>query len=124
MANDEKSKVLQLKEQGYGYKRISKELNIPLGSVKSILRREENSIINKCKNCGKSLKQIDGKKEKKFCCDKCRMQWWYKHQHLLNRKSSYEVECACCKKKFIFYGYKGRKYCSTACYLRSRYGDR
>jgi predicted nucleic acid-binding Zn ribbon protein len=31
-----------------------------------------------CQNCHRKLKQIQGRKEKKFCCDKCRMAWWYK----------------------------------------------
>lgn len=121
MAIDEKSNVVELRNKGYGYKAISSQLNIPLSTVKSILKRE---TADKCKNCGKPLKQIEGKKAKKFCCDKCRMKWWYDNQHLLNKKASYEVECACCKKKFIFYGYGGRKYCSNACYLRDRYGER
>ena len=30
-----------------------------------------------CRNCGINLKHISGKKQKRFCCDKCRMEWHY-----------------------------------------------
>lgn len=124
MSNEVKEQVIKLKNEGYGYKAISRKLNIPLGTVKSLLRRETTTQYRTCKQCGKEFKKPNGRKEKKFCSNKCRMKWWYEHQHLMNKKSAYQVECACCKKKFIFYGYKGRKYCSVQCYKRARYGQR
>ena len=124
MTIDEKSRVLKLKENGLGYKAISKKLNLPINTVKSILRRENNAKVCKCKHCGKELKLTAGKKEKKYCDNKCRMRYWYENRYLLNTTIKYEVECECCKKKFTFYGYSGRKYCSRKCYLRSRYGER
>ena len=118
-----KEKVIELKVKGYSYKEISEKLGIPISTAKTYLRRENISVVNKCKFCGADLVNIPGKKAKKFCSDKCRMSWWYKNQSIMNKKSAYEVVCKCCKKKFIFYGYKERKYCSKECYLKDRYGE-
>lgn len=122
MTREEKEKVLKLKDAGYGAKTISKQLGLPLNSVKSLLRRDIIVKTTRCKECGTELICVEGKKPKKFCSDKCRMAWWYKNQHMMNKKSAYEVVCVCCKKKFNFYGYKNRKYCSRECYLRDKYG--
>ena len=118
-----KDKVLELKNKGYSYNAISKELGIPVSTAKTYFRRDSIERGSKCKHCGAELVNVAGKKVKKFCSDKCRMAWWYQHQNLMNKKSEYEVECACCKKKFTFYGYKSRKYCSRECYMRDKYGE-
>jgi len=39
--------------------------------------------MNKCLNCNKTLEQTEGKKERKFCSDKCRMSY--------NRKSEQKI---------------------------------
>ena len=119
-----KDKVLELKNKGYSYKAISDQLGIPVSTAKTYLRREKASEGNTCKHCGAELVNVRGKKTKKFCSDKCRMAWWYKHQNLMNKKSEYQVECKCCKEKFTFYGYKDRKYCSRECFMRDKYGER
>lgn len=123
MTIEEKQKIQQLKSEGFGYKAISSKLGISLGTVKTVCRKDTTTQVQKCKNCGADLVMVEGKKVKKFCSDNCRMAWWYQHQNMMNKKGSYEVECACCKKKFTFYGYKNRKYCSRECYLRDKYGE-
>jgi DNA-directed RNA polymerase specialized sigma24 family protein len=39
MTKEEKELINELKSKGLGYKAISKELNIPLGTVKTVIRR-------------------------------------------------------------------------------------
>lgn len=124
MSGNIKDKVIELKNKGYSYNAISKELGIPVSTAKTYLRRDGIEQTTRCKHCGAVLKMTKGKKAKKFCDDKCRMAWWYKHQNMMNKKKEYVVECECCKKKFSFYGYKGRKYCSRECYMRAKYGER
>ncbi|HEY5391437.1 MAG TPA: hypothetical protein VIJ57_04940 [Hanamia sp.] len=34
--------------------------------------------MNKCLNCGKEVKQTPGKKERKYCDDKCKQKHWQK----------------------------------------------
>ena len=43
------------------------------GQLKTIAEAEAEF----CRNCGSDLKHILGKKQKTFCCDKCRMEWHY-----------------------------------------------
>ena len=62
--------------------------------------------------CGKEVVQPGGRKEKKFCSDKCRNKWWNSNLDKVNRKANYEFICPHCKKPFSAYGNKNRKYCS------------
>lgn len=65
MTNEErKQKVIQLKKNVSSYKEISTMLDIPLGKVKSILSRVNDFDKNSsnCKNCGKTIISIKGKK--------------------------------------------------------------
>ncbi|MCD7741903.1 MAG: recombinase family protein [Ruminococcus sp.] len=79
-------------------------------------------VIDKCKNCSADILQKPKTKKKKFCCAKCRNQWWNKHLDNVNRKTYYEVVCQNCGKKFIIYGDNRRKYCCHECYLEDRFG--
>lgn len=66
--------------------------------------------------------QVFGRKEKRFCSDKCRNKWWNTHLDKVNRRANYDFVCAYCKKPFISYGNKNRKYCSHECYIADRFG--
>ena len=73
-----KEQIKTLSQSGYGYKRIAKELKISIGSVRNALTEVPEAEL--CKNCGKKLKFIVGKKKKKFCCDSCRYDYWNKQR--------------------------------------------
>ena len=75
-----------------------------------------------CEYCGKDVKQLPGRKLKRFCSDKCRMAWWNQHQENVNRKANYDYVCAYCGKAFTAYGNANRKYCSHECYIEDRFG--
>ena len=122
MTEQEKNQILKLKEDGLGYKKISKQLGISLGNVKSVIRRNERAPeIHYCKNCHKEISNIPGKKHKVFCCDACRMEWWNSHKSQVNKKANYTLKCIHCGKEFISYGNKDRKYCCHECYIAHRY---
>ncbi len=40
----------------------------------------------RCKHCGALLPE-DAPKRKIFCCQKCREDWWNKHQHLVHKRA-------------------------------------
>ena len=68
MAIDEKSNVVELRNKGYGYKAISSQLNIPLSTVKSILKREtadkcNAGVYRKSEGSGREIAGIDGQCE-------------------------------------------------------------
>ncbi len=134
MTNDEKRKIQELRASGYGYGKISETIGIPLNTVKAYCRRnglggavvqetaEANVEIRYCKCCNAVIQQLTGRKEKKFCSDRCRNKWWNSHLDQVDRRANYECTCQNCGIKFISYGRKERKYCSRSCYLDSRFG--
>ena len=122
MTDNEKLKIVELKEKGYGYKAISKELNISIGTITSYFNRLTK--IQNCKNCAIKLKQTSGHRKRIFCSEKCRREWWKNHLNERNLKAYYECKCLKCGKTFITYGNKNRKYCSWNCYSNFRTEDK
>ena len=125
MINDAAARINELRREGLGYKRIAARLELPVNTVKSYIRRhpmEAPALAReeRCLNCGGLIQQNPGRKEKKFCSDRCRMAWWNTHPEAVQRKTFYEITCACCGQTFQSYGNNARKYCSRSCYDRSR----
>lgn len=129
MDDIQKTKIENLRACGFGYKRIAKETGISESTVKSYCRRHQ--VMKKevlvqghhCLQCGKLVEQNAKRKEKKFCCDVCRMAWWNSHLELVKRKAVYEHECHYCHKHFVVYSKVQRKYCSHQCYINERFGE-
>lgn len=69
-----RDRIMQMNDQGVGYKKIASELNISIGSVRNILKEKDDS--NCCRFCNKKLSFVVGKKKKVFCNDSCRYQYW------------------------------------------------
>ena len=128
MTDEDRMRIVELRKEGKGYKRIAQLLGLSENTVKSFCRRrhllKENPEDKKdvCPCCGKVLVQLPGRKPKKFCSDKCRMKWWNSHLDQVNRKANYSFVCPVCKKQFSVYGNANRKYCSHACYIKARFG--
>lgn len=126
----QKQKIAELKSQGESYSHISSLLGISENTIKSHCRRynlcsEHNSrtstnVGDSCLLCGRKLKHIEGHKKKKFCSNKCRMDWWNTHQKDVNRKAVYQFTCPVCGRKFESYGNSKRIYCSRSCYGETR----
>ena len=71
------NQIKNLALKGYGYKRIADILEISPNTVKSHLRRHPPTDgMSVCQFCGKPIEQNPGRKEKKYCSDKCRMAYW------------------------------------------------
>lgn len=69
MTKEDKTKILELRSKGYGYKSIASQLNLPIPSVTSFCRRNELSTKDNqscCKNCGAKLNQTPGHRQKNF----------------------------------------------------------
>lgn len=120
MTTEEKMKILQMRSKDISIREIASVLNLSVNTVKSFCSRNKSSQLCLC--CGTSIIQPPRTRLKKFCSDKCRMKWWNSHAHEVNRKAMYEFSCACCGQYFQAYGNKHRKYCSRACYIKSRFG--
>ena len=76
MTSEEKNKIVKLSNQGMGYLKIANTLNLSSNTVKTFLRREKEKVQRLCLQCGKSISNVESKKERKFCSDKCRLSWW------------------------------------------------
>ena len=131
MTNEQRAAIKEYRNNGYGYKKISRLTGICESTVKTFCRRnglggntqEPTSETEKtCINCGKPIVQYPGRKEKKFCSDSCRNRWWNSHLNLVKRKAMYEFVCPTCGKTFSAYGNRNRKYCSHECYIEDRFG--
>lgn len=120
MTSEQKSEIMDMRGQGLGYKDIAEKLCMPIGTVKSFLSREASKVKNTyCKNCGAKLKQTNGHRQKSFCSQKCRLQWWNSHPEAHRLKAFYNSVCLRCGRDFAAYGNNHRKYCSRDCYLQA-----
>ena len=134
MTDLQKSQIIALREQGYGYATIASSLGLTKNQVSAFCRRnqltgtkaavhiEDRPDPNCCRNCGKPLTQTPGRKPVKFCSDACRTKWWNGHLDKVNRKAFYTFTCAHCGRPFTAYGNDHRKYCSHDCYIADRFG--
>lgn len=134
MTDIEKTNIRRMRKEGQSYSQIALALNINKNTVKAFCRRSRLQTSEKvktkskeketcfvCKNCGKPLKKGTKGKPKKFCCEKCRREWWKVNDKELNKKAYYTLICAECGIKFKSYGNKKRKFCSHACYINNRF---
>lgn len=136
MTNEEKLQVVDLRRQGFGYKRIAQTLNLSEGTVKTFCHRNAMACASPetipaesatgtqspCRCCGAMIPQYPGRKEKKFCSDACRNRWWNTHLGEVKRASMTEYVCPTCGKPFRAYDKRNRKYCSHSCYIADRFG--
>lgn len=116
-----KNEIINLRKDGKGYGEIASITGVSKNTIVSLLRRssiEDSQDI--CPVCGKPLMQTKGHRQKKYCSDECRMEWWKEHHEDLNLKAYHTCKCNCCGKEFISYSRSTRRYCSTECYQASR----
>ena len=133
MNSEQKKQIERLRGDGLGYGSIAALLGLSKNTVKSHCQRnslsstaaEEAPLHGKsfCKQCGKPIRQVPGKKTMKFCSDACRTIWWNSHPEAVGRKAVYSFTCARCHREFTAYGNAKRKYCSHECYIADRFGD-
>ncbi len=73
--------IEQMRTAGKKPTEIANTLGISVNTVKSHIRRHPIvSTTVHCLNCGVPVPQNEGRKMKKFCCDRCRTNWW-NHQY-------------------------------------------
>jgi hypothetical protein len=130
MTNQQKETITQLRSMGHSYAKIATLLGISENTVKSFCRRNNLAGVGRelasqnpgtlCRQCKALLIHTAGAKQKRFCSDKCRMTWWNAHPEAVSRKAFYPFTCDYCGANCESYGNKKRKYCSRACYGKSK----
>jgi endogenous inhibitor of DNA gyrase (YacG/DUF329 family) len=138
MNDRQKDQITRMRANGAGYRTIAGKLGISANTVKSYCRRNGlggvakpkrkavvySGEVSYCQNCGAEIRQLAKRKRKRFCCDKCRNQWWNAHLDLVDRRALHTRVCPVCGKEFEVYGSAPRKYCSHACYIKDRFGGK
>ena len=121
MRLQDKIVINNMRLEGHTPSVIAAKLGIPASTVRSFIHRNPDVPNTKqCLRCGKPVLQPKGRREKKFCSDRCRMDWWNSHQNAVNRKAYYTLTCEYCGKEFESYGNKNRKYRCRTCYVADR----
>ena len=123
-----KEEIIRMRREGLSYNKISVTLSVPEGTVKSFCLRNNLGGMaapvfdspNHCRYCGKKLKESPQSKVKRFCSDRCRMSWWKSHPEKLNRHAVQKCYCSFCGTEFVSYSSAQRKFCSRACYGKSK----
>ena len=108
MTEQQKSDIIKLRKKGTAFSAIADA--------------DKQSMLPTCKYCGKRLIQPYGKREKKYCSDKCRFLWWNGHRNELKKKTVCIRICSFCGVSFKAYKSENRKYCCRDCYYKARYG--
>jgi len=129
----QRQKIRKLRNQGYGYLRISEQLGISPNTIRSFCKRENiagciksgeqlkgQDNLTICKQCNKKFFQIAGRKKKKFCSDSCCKVYWTLHKDNQRRLVPQKYNCTICNKEYFEYPSRNRKYCSRECYYISK----
>ena len=69
MTDYERSRIVALQSEGYGYKRIAKELDLSVNTVKTFCRRRTAAKSDgkvRCLYCGSIVEQTPQRKKKKY----------------------------------------------------------
>ncbi len=128
MTGNQKKEVERLRKLGYGFGTISRQLGVPVDTIKSHCRRHsiqkepEKVLYVHCLNCGKSLTQIPGRKRKKFCSDACRSTWWAGQPADVRYKTRYKHTCEMCGTIFESHT-KIQRFCSQKCAAAMKRGE-
>ena len=121
MTDNQITTIKKLRARGIMPAEIAKITGIPHNTVKSYFNRHKELFPKqiRCPNCGNPIETKLKTKNKRFCNDICRNNYWNTHLDEVHKKAYYQFKCLCCGKEFKAYGNKKRKYCSRECYLKS-----
>ena len=129
MTETQKETIRSLRDQGFGYNRIAKQMGLSISCVTMHCLR--NGLGGKglsthpsgplCPQCGKPITLREGVKKRRFCSDDCRLKWWNNHRDLIDHYKTIPFACKECGSTFLAYPDSKRKYCSHKCYIRNRF---
>ena len=124
MTDEMRERLIAMHEgQKLSYSQMSAETGINVNTIKAVMAKHYANVKKPeerfCRYCGKKL--WTGNRKKAFCDQKCRNRWHYEHPNPHMRYASMQI-CEACKTEFWAYKKDKQKYCSTACYVRGRYG--
>ena len=90
----QEQRITELRQQNFSYRYIGEQVDMPLNTVKSICRRRgiesfgprkrkvEKKRSALCHNCLCYLDHKGDARDRRFCSDACRMEWWKKKRRV------------------------------------------
>lgn len=77
MNTNTSAQIIKMSLAGVKPSVIAEKTGVSVNTVKSHIRRhKDNGISVPCLFCGRPVQQTDGRKQKKYCSDRCRMNYW------------------------------------------------
>jgi len=122
-----KSQIINLHCEGVRYVDISRQLKIPVSTIKSFIYRHQADVeaamdnLPTCPRCGALVPKMHFK-PRRFCSDRCRILFWKEHRGECKHTSMVPFACKMCQGIFMDYAGRNRQYCSHSCYIQARYG--
>lgn len=129
----QRQKIRRLRNQGYGYLRISEQLGISSNTIRSFCKKENiagyikigeqlkgKDNLTVCKQCNRKFYQVAGRKKKIFCSSSCCKVYWTLHKDKQRRLVPQKYNCQICNKEYFEYPTRKRKFCSRNCYYISK----
>ncbi len=116
-------KIMNLRRAGWGYKRIAQEMGCTRDEARNICQAhnvtpEDGMCEQVCAWCGSAM---PGRTRRAiYCSSACRRAAW----RTLAQADGPTKRCAACARPFHPGDKPSRKYCSHACYIKSRFGTR
>ncbi len=129
MTDRQKQQIIRLRKEGFGYTAVANKVGISKDTVKSFCRRNglagerassAETQVPGCRECGKPLQQTE-RKAPHVLLRWMQGKWWHEHLEKIKQRMVYSFSYAGCGKPFTAYGNSKRKYCSHACYVKSRF---
>lgn len=106
----QKREILKLKNEGKGYKSISKIMGISASTIAYVLKKE--SLVYRCEFCGKEYEKKPGTRSRRFCSHICRSKWWKRNKCL-------DDICLECGALFKHSPSDKKKFCSRECFQKN-----
>ena len=112
MTPQEKNKMLELRRSGVSIKDIADQYGISISMAKKTLYSVKPNEIY-CIVCGHPAKM--GPRGTKFCCAKCKRQYYREHPGYVKHVKMHKGVCKHCGKEFEYYGRSHQEFCSKSC---------
>ncbi len=97
VSKENKKTIIEMRKANKSYDYIASQLGLTKSAVQNVCRQaglagKKAKQRKRCKHCGTLLPE-DAPKRKIFCCQKCREDWWNKHQHLVHKRNPVITYC-------------------------------